>query len=191
MVMTVRSVPGWLLLSFVLLSFFSACSLAEGRENSSPVKSYDRGSNWSVAVETDNRTCDLFFSSDDKDILFSQIHPGGMVKYGIMLRSRSWIPQKEYYDFEFRNEKDIILSTKGRGFDGGDHGTVMIGPLDEKILFVFSKSKILYVKADGASLGRYDLSGAGKGFVRFFDCLKEVKNRKPASSPPPRTRRMN
>lgn len=187
MVMTVRFVRGWLVLSVVSLGLSSACSLAESREKPSGL--YDGGSDWSVIVDKSKRTCGVTLRYGPQGLILYSNPPGGRMPYYFAFARENWTPSRKEYEYEIGNETKIALSVRTQTFETNGTGFAVITGVSENFLNYLVHSKMLYAKAKGIPPERYDLSGFGVAFERFSDCLKDVRDGK--SSSPPKVRRMN
>lgn len=190
--MSARSFQNEFRFFLIILTFFGSYSIAHSGETLPTMKTYAEGRDWAVVTEVESRTCKIFIGNNTKSLVFGAFRPGGEIKYGVMVKDANWIPPEKPTEYKVSNENRMIFSLQGRGFKSkGPGGVLMIGLFGDEILRAISTSRILYVGSDGAADRRYNLTGAGDGFHRFFDCLKDAVNDKVPAAPAPRERRMN
>lgn len=180
------------LFSGIILGFLGSYSVAHSDELLPTMETYAEGRDWTVVTEVEPKTCKLFVGNTSHVLIFGSFRPGGVLKYSVMVKDEDWIPPVRPIEYNIGNESRAIFSMLGRGFKSeGPGGFVIIGLFSEKILRAISASKLLYVRSDGAADRHYDLNGAGDGFRRFFDCLKDAGNTKVPTAPAPRKHRAN
>ncbi|MBS1182849.1 MAG: hypothetical protein H6Q99_2729 [Proteobacteria bacterium] len=162
-----------------------------GEERATPTQAvnYDRGDNWYVNIKKDDRVCVIDISLGERNIYVHSSAPSGRLEYSITFVDNDFLPEKKIYDYEIRNEKGAISSGEATAFPYRGRGYYMISGLTEKFQGDLARSRVLRVESDGSRFGEYDLSGFGKGFRRYFDCLEELGDSKPRK--PPKVRRMN
>lgn len=154
-----------------------------------PSNLYDNGDDWSVYLDKSERTCGITLQYGSKGLILRSNPPGARTPYYLALVRENWAPPEEEYEFELGNEKQMLLSVKAQTFKNETAGFALVNGLKEDFLYFLVHSKVLRVEAKGIPPERYDLSGFGRAFERFSDCLAEVRGKK--SSSPPKVRRMN